>query len=308
MFWSVVLLTSPSLAVEPASSALRALEDIQLSHSITLDDPGAAPRRVVRFVPRPGAGGSYEVVTKQEMGMSLKEPDGSAMELPGASARLPTTILSMKNEVGQPLAGGLVPVWVEHLSARVEGGAPDVTAAMAQGLRSVEGLRFRLLVDPAEGKIVQADASSPDAAMFEAAQSMADQLVTQMPSFPSEPVGVGASWTVDLEMGMSGLELRTIQTVRLVELTDEHVVLDTKLTFQEGDEPMVPPGLPPGADIELLYLKGSGKGTMRTELDTMISSGAIDVALELAMRVTAAGQAMEMGMKMTQHTETRPAR
>jgi hypothetical protein len=295
------------LAVAPSAagpSTAQILEDVTLTQQVALVNAGAAPRAVVRYQPRAGATATYEMRTRTGMDLSMTGPDGQPISIP-LGGMVPTSVLSMKHTVGQPVDNGLIPVRVEQLGARVEGAPPEMSAAMREGLAQTEGMSFQLLVDPAVGRPVQLDVvGGTDPALGPALEGLADQLVQQMATFPAEPVGRGAKWTSETQMGMSGLDLRVTQTSTVTAVSAGAVDLDVAMTMRIAEGPVQMPGLPPGAEVEVVKFTGTGGGAMKVDLGTLVTTGAMAMDLDMTLRMAAPGQPpMEMGMKMDQQTE-----
>ena len=122
-----VALAAPEPATEPA---VQVLEGLELSSEIRLVDAGQAPRKVLRYAPRPGASVDVEMVSRQSMDMKMLGPDGTAMSLPGAGDLSPTMVIGMHQEVGQPLANGFLPVTVRYTTLDVTDVAPELKQAM----------------------------------------------------------------------------------------------------------------------------------------------------------------------------------
>jgi len=205
--------------------------------------------------------------------------------------------------VGDPVADGIVPVVVRYESASVEGGPPEVQ----QRMKPMLGTGFRLLVDPAKGRVVQVDVSTEDPVIEQAMQGMADQFVSQLPAFPEEPVGIGAEWTIAGDMSVAGLSMESSQTVTLVEMTDTHVTTDVVFALRRGDGPVGFPGLPPGADVDFTRFEGKGKGRYIIDLGTLSSLGSMTMDVNLGMKMSSEGQDMGMTMDMTQEMTLREA-
>jgi len=299
---TTTLLASVALA-GPSDATARVLEGLELSHELRLEKTGAEPRRVVRFRPTPGKAATYEMKTTQDVTMSLITPDGQAMPMPGMGNLMPTVVMRMSSKVGEPLAAGVTPVTIAYEDARVEGAAPEVQAQIKQSMQPMLGTGFRCLVDDASGRIRQVDVSTDDEALYGALQGMADQFVSQLPQFPEEPVGVGAQWTVTMDMSVAGMDLIAQQTMTVTELGEHHIATDTVFALSRGDAPMQLPGLPPGAQVDFERFEGSGKGHYDTDLTTMASSGSMTMDLDLGMAMQVEGQSMKMSMDMTQKTQ-----
>jgi hypothetical protein len=307
----VVALIASQLSFASETEALdqvaRVLEGITMSQEITLIDSGRGKKRAVRMAPEPGATARYEVVSSQKMKMVMEGPDGEKMDLPGLGDLMPSVVMTLEHTVEQPVKNGLVPVQVGYTDVRVDGAPADLQGQMMAGLEPLKGLGFRLLIDPATGNAVQADVTSSDDALYEMIQSLADQFMTQIPTFPEEKIGMGASWTVDVDVAMAGMDLSTKKTLVVTELTDESITTSVSLTFENNSQELAMPGMPPGAKVDLSRFEGKGEGSVTIDLTTLATTGSLTTDLDMAMTVEAGPQPkMKMEMEMTQIIEMRP--
>jgi hypothetical protein len=317
MIVSALFAASLAQAAEPAGQAqaqaqeiaMGIMGDMKLRQNVTLNTNGAEPRQVIRMHPKPGSQASYTMANKQKMGMSMTGPDGSVIPLPGMDEMSPKVVIGMKNTVGQPLANGLVPVDISYTKIGVEDVPAEVKEQMMAGMAGMEGLSFRMMMSPDSGNIEQIDVSSRDPQMYEAMQSMADGFMTQMPQFPTEPVGVGATWTVNLDMNMAGMELLTTQKVTLQKIQGDTITYGVDFIMEQGDSAFDFPGMPPDAKVDITKFEGKGKGSFTTNLTTLASIGSTTTDLAMGMRMEMGGQgAMTMNMTVNQLTEIQPAK
>lgn len=287
-------------AIEPIDPAA-AIADLQIETSVELIDPGEQPRTVIAYRPKIGARADYEVTVGMDMGMSIVLPDGNAQSIPLGGMMPPISTVA-RNTVGEPLASGHIPVRVEFLDFRVDGEAsPEVSAALLAGMSGMQGMKFDMLIDPATGRPVQVDLSggeSPELAS--ALQSMMDQYVDRVVQFPSEPVGVGATWKIAMDMSMSGLDMSGTETVTVRDISKNKVEVDLVLDPKLGEGGMNLPGLPPGAVVDVTEFSGTGLGTMTINLQDLTSVGLMTIDMKLAMKMGIPGQgdaAMTMTLK-----------
>lgn len=305
---SAFLLHSVAVAApDPgADAAAKVLEGLELSMEITLVEAGAEPRKVLRYNPKPGASMDFEMVNTQKMKMEMIGPDGTPMPMPGMGDMTPTMVMGMHQEVGQPVANGFVPVTVGYTNMDVTGVAPEMKGAMLAGLKPLEGTQFRMLVDPKTGKVTQIDVDSGTSdEMYQALQSMADNFSRNLTQFPDEPVGVGAKWTLDMDMNMGGLQLGATNHMEVTKIQGDKVELSFVMVMEKGDSKMQLPGMPPGADVDFTKFVAEGSGTSVIDLSTMAGLTSSNTDMDLGMKITADGQTMGMNMVMNQKTEVR---
>ena len=293
-------------APQPDSAELAAdvVGSMELEQTITMKELGKKPRRKVELAPKAGATASMELVSTTGMNMSIRGPDGTEMPMPGLGDMLPTTVMTVKNVVSDPVADGLMPVTIEYVDVRVEGVEGEIKNQMMAGLQPIKGLQFTMLVAP-DGRITQTDVSANDATYYEMIQSMADQYANQLPIFPAEPIGVGAEWDVNMDMSVGGMAIQAVQKITVTDVTADAISMDYELEMQIGQDGMAIPGLPPGAEVDISKFSGKGSGAMVTDLGTMMSLGTMKMDMDIEMSVKAEGQNMSMSMDMSQTTEMR---
>lgn len=310
MLFVSALLSSPVLAapepvMAPADEAVyKMVEGLSFTPTMKVTNKGKGKKKLVKFAPKSGSEQAYETVTSQAIAMSMTGPDGETMEVPGLDQLAPTIAVSMHNRVGKRMENGLVPIQVDYLNTAVSGVPPVMKAQLEATMGSMIG--FRMLVDAKTGQVEQVDVDSSDQVMFELMQTVVDSAVTQMPSFPTEPVAVGATWTVDFDMNMGGMNLLAHQNVELVGFDGSSAELAYTFTMDRGEGDIAIPGLPPGAKAEFTSFSGLGSGTQTVNLDNLSSVGSSTFEVKLDMLLAAEDRpSMEMGMSMTQVVETR---
>jgi len=306
---SVFLLHGLAIAApDPGADATaKILEGMELSVELTLVEAGAEPRQVLRYRPKPGSKVDLEMVNTQQMKMEMIGPDGTAMPMPGMGDLSPTMIMGMHQEVGQPVDNGMIPVTVGYTEMSVTGVPDEMKGAMLAGMKPLEGTSFRMLVDQKTGKITQIDVDSDTSdELYGALQSMADGFSRNMAQFPDEPVGVGAKWTIDLDMNMAGMQLGATNHMTVTKIQGDRVEMAFDMVMNKGDSKMDFPGMPPGAEVDFTRFEASGSGTHVIDLATMATLSTSKTDMDLAMKVAAEGQNMGMNMKMNQKSEIRP--
>ena len=300
---------APPTPATPTDVMGAMVDELTFDHQLTLLDAGAEPRTVVRYQPRPGAVAAYETVARTNVDMSMTMPDGQTMAMPMGGA-MPSVVMGMRNTVGEPTANGVVAVRIEQLGARIDGAAaPEVAEGMSASLAALDGLVFDLMIDR-DGRPVQLDiVGGADSEMAGLVQQMADQMVDRMPTFPTEPIGVGARWKTNVDVSMAGMDMAVSQTMVARKITADSIDFDMVMELAVAEGAITLPGMPPGmAPPEITKFVGSGKGTMHMDLGTIVATGTSVMDMDMGMKMNVPGQPpMAMTMKMHQGTEMRPA-
>ncbi len=292
-----------------ADATAKTLKGMDLSVELTLVEAGDEPRQVLRYRPKPGSRVDLEMVNTQQLKMEMEVvgPDGVAMPVPGMGDRSPTTTMAMHQEVGQPVGNGMIPVTVSFTEVSVTGVPDDMKVPMLARTKPLEGTSIRMLVDQNTGKVTQIDVESDTTdELYEALQSMADGSSRNITQFPEEPVGVGAKWTIDLDMNMAGMQLVATNHMTVTKIQGDTVEMTFDMVMNKGDSKMEFPGMPPGAEAEFTTFDATGSGTRVIDLSTMATVGTTQTKMDLAMKVATEGMSMGMSMKMDQKSEIRP--
>lgn len=99
-------------------------------------------------------------------------------------------------------------------------------------------------------------------------------LVQMTPTFPEEPLGPGAKWTVSRSVRQGGMLVRQLTTLELVKRDGPQVVVKTQTRQTADEQPFVGPGKL--EEMTLLTLNGISAGTLTWEL-TQLTPRAADV-------------------------------
>jgi len=278
---------------------------------VTLEDPGAEPRAVLAYRPRPGATVTFEAVSSSQSEGSVTMPGGQTTPMPTGN-KTPATVTTTRNTVGDPLPNGIIPVHVEMLGTRVVGDASGEGArAMTDAWAMMKGMSFQVLVDT-NGRPVQMDVEGgADPAMAGAMQGLMDQMTAAIGGLPTEPVGVGGKWSVDSAMSMLGMEMKVHATNTLLAVTPDSLDLGIVSTIHMDQGTMQIPGMPPGFAPQITRMTGSGSGTQHIDLTTLVTTGTMttDVSMDMAIQMPgASGGKMAMTMRMHQSSDTHLAR
>jgi hypothetical protein len=90
--------------------------------------------------------------------------------------------------------------------------------------------------------------------------SFESQLQGMTVPFPTEPVGIGATWTVTTKVEVNRIRTENEVRYRLVERTGDRVVLEVEISQTAPEQDPKLPNLPAGAAVHLTSLSNSGSG------------------------------------------------
>jgi muconolactone delta-isomerase len=283
---------------ELAPEQLELVERVEREGTVLkLLDPGAEPRRLLSI----SAGKGHRELARMTMTMTMTMDMGP---MGSHTAAMPPVVTDMAMEVLDVLPDDRLVMLSEIAHAGVAEGAEQLDPAMVfqleQSLGSMEGLRLEGTMDR-QGRSVELDVQLPDdldPKMREQFESMSNTFSQLTAPLPAEPVGLGARWDTSMVLDNNGL--RVLQTAHY-EL--ESIEGDTITLLTHFEQALVGEGnmdgLPPGAEVEFLRFASSGQGRTVQDLSLLTPHDvAASVELDMAMRITAMGQAQEMGMRM----------
>lgn len=244
----------------PPPSATEILRTMKLDTTVALLDPGAEPRRVVRFVPRPGASATVEMTQRSATSMTL---NGQSMEMPAAE-----TVTTSRYSVGRPDGEGVVRVRVEEVGGTALG-----------------GMNIELLVSP-EGQLTSFAMLGGDPETSAMIEGLGESISRSLPQLPTEALGVGARWRTELSFDMAGLAFTAETTSVVTGLSDTSLDLALTTTLRKGESASPFPGLPPGAELSIRRFEGAGSGTQRIDLVTLATTTDQRLTLDFEMAAT----------------------
>jgi hypothetical protein len=249
---------------------------------VKLLEPGAEPRKALRFQPKAG--------DKQTVALTLK----TAMDMGTAggqsqSMKLPPVVIAVESAIKDVAADGDITYENVITDASVgdePGAMPQVMEAMKASLAGVKGLIIsgvmtsRGFSKRLETKAPKSGETLPANARLFSGQ-MNQGMATMTAALPEEPVGVGARWEVKTMEKSSGISKAIYE---IVSLEGERVVAKATITQSALNQ-----GTAPG--------KGEGSGEVTLDLNrTMPVAGQLTHRMSGSMG--GSGQSKDMAMKM----------
>ena len=274
--------------------------------AVVLDNPGAQPRQPL--VLRMTAGSSAKVAMVSKLGLKMTI-DGQAAPL----GVLPATRMVMEQRVDRVDADGTAHFSVafpEVSAVATPGADPAAVEAVEDALQSLAGMNGAGAVD-VRGNVndVTFDTRSvSDPTLKGMLDSLSSQLGDLSAPFPTEPVGVGARWTVTSTATITGLKMTATTHFTLRSRTGDRYELDQTQDAVGVPGPAAFPGLPAGAEASVtkFTLKSAGQisGDLTRQLPTKSSAkGTGDGTFAMTFR----GQEVTMVQKLAMDITTSPA-
>ena len=274
--------------------------------TVVLDSPGAQPRQPL--VLRMTAGSSAKVAMVSKVGLKLTI-DGEATPM----GVVPATRTVMEQRVDRVDADGTAHFSVrfpEVSAVATPGADPAAVQAAEEGLQSLKGVNGTGAVDVRGNvsDVIYDTRSVSDPNLKGTIDSLSSQLGNLSAPFPTEPVGVGARWTVNSTATIAGLKMTTTTHLTLRSRTGDRYELDQTQDGVAVPGPAAFPGMPIGAEASVtkFTLKSSGQvtGDLTRQMPTKSSTkGTGDGTFAMSV----SGQKFTMVQNMTMDITTSPA-
>lgn len=287
---ALCLLTGSALAQDSAPAASQAPQV-----TIELATQGAEPRVPLRYE----LSGIAPQNTQMDMDMTIGMGFGGQT----FDQTMPTmrTMVSVSDPTINDDGNLRLRFAVEDMSIVPDSGAADpmVVAQLEAALAEVGTFSGTLTMDD-RGNIVSSDydLSSVGPAVRQQMESTMQTVQQSVIPFPTEPVGIGARWSVDMSVEMSGMSLTQSATYEVVEIDEESVRITSTIAQSADAQTLDLPDLPPGATAELLSYAGSGTGGMTIRFDRAMPEGSFSIQNNTRIRSGDPASGMQMDMDM----------
>lgn len=250
---------------------------------ITLLDPGAEPRRALRYRLTEGAREALVMRTNLIIDTTTDGTPAPTIEYPPVVMNLRLHIASKPSDSEARYTFALASVDVED----APGVLPEVLETMRQHFRAVTGMTGSAHVDTRGFNWDARMDLPPD--MTPAVQQMMDSAAQNMDQvsapLPEEPVGQGARWELRQTIEQNGVTLQQTTLFELIELDGTRGILTTKISQHADRQPMTLSGAP-GAAAEMLTLESAGSGRIYFDLDRLVPRSTLDMRSDYGLRVT----------------------
>ena len=258
---------------------------------VTVRDQGAEPRALLLH----DVTGTPLQSSKLEVSMSMGvDFDGQAI----APETIPGTIVTLDFDVTSSAPERVVPETYE-CSVLIAGAAiTDYGSDMERLAHFNRELthqdpvgRTGRMTRAANGQVLEVDLKTPAGATTTLRHFFGnlDQALQQLAiPFPAEEVGVGARWTAELPVKITGMELLQMTEYRLVAMEGNRVTV--ALTARCLAEPQLfrLPNMPDDARCELIDLDGTATGELTVDLSRPFPiAGELSYQFDMQMRIMA---------------------
>lgn len=233
--------------------------------TLELVSTGAEPRHLLTYAFEDGATAVMSMSQTQELGQVLNE-------VPIPSMGPITSNTEMLTEITRIEDGYLINQVVSEVSLGDD--VPEqIAPTLLETLQTTVGLRLVSVMDYSGRTLsVGIDESTTGAMPSAILDPLRDTMESFNNPFPTEPVGVGASWTVTTVVHASGLDLNQVTTYTVTDVGPEWVNLDSSVT-QTAPEGSVMSSQ--GIDFVVTAWSVSGSASIEIDLSSPVPSSTI---------------------------------
>lgn len=263
---------------------------------LKLEDAGRAPRRLLRYVARPGARRTV-VITTRASGQVASDTSPVAVKVPTIQV---TADIVVKAVVDGDIEYGLV---VTGAGAVIDNDVPPSTAAVARAaVARVKGLRADIAVTGrGQVKYVRFQLNERNPHVLQMLEGLRQALIALSPVLPDEPVGSGARWEETLRLKQNEAVIVQHSARELVSVAGNTGRIRSRLQQSAGRQPI----RQNGGELELLSSTGAGTSDVTFDLVRLVPSASrSEVVSESKMQ--ADGEPVVV--KQTSSTELRAIR
>ena len=264
---------------------------------VTLLEPGAEPRRELRYTPAKGLKQTLVTTIGLEVQTKLKGT-------PGPAQKMPPMIMTMTAEVTDA-APEKFSYTFEVTKAEVgaaEGVPKMIADSVGKELAKISGLKGKAVVD-ARGFTTEASLDVPKGVpprMRELMKNMQQSIDQLAAPLPVEAVGKGAKWKVEQTITQSGMTLQQTSFFELVSLDEGSAEVSVIVEQNADAQPLNAPGVPTGAKLNKMIGKGKGRSKLVFgKIAPEESEVEVTTDTSITVLVGSAEQTMETQTKMS---------
>jgi hypothetical protein len=266
---------------------------------ITLLDPGAEPRRPLRYRLAPGAEEILVMRTEMTVATRVDGTPLSSVDYPPVVMTLRLRVMNRdrdENDAAHVPGQARYEFALEAVDVEdAPGVQPEVVAAMRRHFQEVTGMTGSADIDArgfnwnARMQHPRGQARDTTPAIRQMVDSASQGMDRMSAPLPEEPVGRGARWELRQTIEQNDVTLQQRTLVELVELDGQRGVLTTQITQRADRQPMTITGMPAGA-AELLALDSTGSGRLQFDLDRLVPRSTLAMRSDYGVRVKTEGE------------------
>jgi Family of unknown function (DUF6263) len=229
---------------------------------LTLINNGIEPRIPMRFTP--------EVNSKEKLKMSLKMDMEMSMGdkiMPNQNIKMPLMLFTIESNVTKIDTNGDINFRfvVADLDIEKNENTPeDMVKMMRSQFKKVIGLGGNFVVDemgkPKGGKLEIPKELQNQGGLTPLTEQLTKTLEQISAPIPSEPVGVGAKWTVNQNVSASFMNVQQNIIYEIVSIKDGIITLNVQLEQKALPQQLAIPGMPKDFNFTVKKLDSQGQG------------------------------------------------
>jgi hypothetical protein len=125
--------------------------------------------------------------------------------------------------------------------------------------------------------------------LYQLLENLQDGLSNAVLPLPEGPIGKGGRWTATQKTRASGMQIAQKTQFTLREIKGDRLLVD--ITFEQLGSPskLEAAGLPEGASVDLVALKGEGKGPAEVDLKSLDMRSEVAITMDMHTRTEAPG-------------------
>ena len=269
-------------------------------NQIELVNAGGEPRQQLRFTPAANTKQTVKMTMKIDAAMSVGGQTQPTMATPPMQ-------MTMEAQVTKVDANGDIHANFSYTDADIVADAntpKEMVSAMRTQLNKVVGMSGSMVIDN-QGNTKNVSLNVPETADPNTKQ-MVQQTVSSLKQIsspvPTEAVGVGGKWRYPSSATVNGMTLKQTATYELVGLKDNVATIQVNVEQQGAGQKMNPPGLPPGASVDLKSLTSQGNGKVTMALNRILpmnSAMSVRSNMEMGVKESSSEKETTMGMQST---------
>ncbi|HUG69665.1 MAG TPA: hypothetical protein VMM76_18080 [Pirellulaceae bacterium] len=267
------------------------------SVKVELLEAGAAPRETIRLQPMKGTTETVEMTMKLDQSMTMNGNKLPRVDMPDQKWTIDFTIgeISPDGDIQfdfQYKSIDLVkdPANPSPLAPILEKMLAPLAGASGSGVVTDRGLTKKADFTIPPGVAPQ---------LRTILDGMRDSMQRLSSPVPAEPIGIGGKWRVTQVIKSNGIRLTQVTVHELTQVDGPRYTVGIKLTQSAEPQTISPPGLPPGAKIQLDALDSKGEGTMVINSKSIVpAESKLQLTSNTKMDIDIGGQKQAMSTEM----------
>lgn len=272
---------------------------VQPEPTLTVADPGAEPRQLLRYELTAHAPERTEVDTKMRM--------SSALQAGRYTVEAPTVQTFSRMEVVsiEPNGDAAVRSEVEQVKVLDDTSDPAIRKAAEAQTAGMKAMRSSWHMAPS-GRISGITVAAPNAAagMRRTLEGLGDTVADIGVVFPVVPIGVGASWQLVSEYVQAGVTWQRAIKYHLKEVTPTTATVDEEVAMRAGSQVLA---VEPNATTRLASGTMTITGEMVVPLHGLVATGTAQGIGELDLELERGGHRAPSSLHSEITTSVKPA-